>query len=555
MSHTAALGARTYDIIIVGAGSAGCVLAARLADLKPHSSILLIEAGPYYPELSDHPRELAHANSMSAIFPGHPNNWSFIGQLMPGHPFPMPRGRLVGGSSAVNATVFLRGRPEDFADWAADGNDQWSFDKVLPYYIKSETDVDFSNEYHGKAGPIFVRRTPPSELHPLSEVFLDSCGQRGFTEEIDKNGTGREGYGRIPSNNVNGLRVTTGMAYLANRGDKDNLVLLADSEVRRILFTGTQAIGVEVLVGGEISELYGNEIILCAGGIKSSHILQVSGIGPADTLRQVGVDVVHDSPGVGTGVMDHPGVPMRFRIDARMPDLDGETMPLQTSLNFADPGVSTHGDLQIICVPVPLNDMLREEGSGSNLLGKVPVYVRHPLATAKAVRKLPMKFLLNQALSSRDYQFICTVEQERSRGTISLSSADPAVPPVIDLNYLSDPEDFRLLRTCVRTCADIIGSTPFAKLGARRVGLSAPVLSSDAELDGWIATNISSSFHTSCAARMGLPDDPLAVVDQECRVYGVNGLRIVDVSVMPKIVRRATNATAIMIAERVADLI
>jgi choline dehydrogenase len=343
--------------------------------------------------------------------------------------------------------------------------------------------------------------------------------------------------------------MNTAVTYLATARGRPNLTIMPDTRVRRVLFNGTRAVGIEVDRHGERGELHGDEIILSAGAIMTPTLLMLSGIGPAAALRQHGIDTVHDSPGVGTGVTDHPSVQVRYRIATRVPQVPVNSMPLQVSLNFVDPEVDTGGDLQVICAPATLNRMLRGGGA------RTPSYLRRPVATLRALRRLPMRFLLDQARSGSDFQFMCALEQERSRGTITLASADPFAPPRINLNYLTEPADLALLRTNVRTAVNLLRTPAFTGLGARRVAPDDDALSSDDAIDRWIGHNLGSSFHTSCSAHMGPDSDPMAVVDQECRVRGVSGLRVVDISIMPKITRRATHATAIMIGERAADLI
>jgi choline dehydrogenase len=543
-----------YDVIIVGAGSSGCALASRLTE-NASRSVLLVDAGPWFRTLPDHPSDLTNATTMAATFPGHPYNWSFVGNLRAGHPYPMPRGRVVGGSSSINGAAFLRGREEDFDEWAALGNDVWEWSKVLPCYRRSETDLDFKSELHGTCGPIPVRRPTDSELHPISRAFIDACTSLGFAYEADKNGQGTEGVGPIPANVSDGIRMNTALTYLALAAGRKNLAVMADTLVRRVLVEGNRATGIEIERYGAIESVLGGEVVLCAGGLKSPQLLLLSGIGPADDLRAHGVDVVMDSPGVGRNLADHPSIPIRYRVGRRLASTDPNALPLQVGLNYLDPGAAENADVAVTCVTGSLSSMFRAAGVGDGGHALRPSYLSRPVATVRALRRLPLRFVVSQARTSTDYQFLCSVEKEGSRGAITLSSPDPHDPPVIDLDYLSDPEDILRIRTNVRTAVDILRAAPFTAMGASRTAPLEEDLGTEASLDAWIDRNLTSSFHTSCGARMGPESDPLAVTDQRCRVRGIEGLSVVDISVAPTMIRRATNATAIMIAERAAEFL
>lgn len=512
-----------YSVIIVGGGSAGCALAARLSE-KPNRAVLLLESGPDFGDFEQWPAELRDGSRQDASAPGAPYNWSYQAVGTPRQPAPMQiaRGRALGGSGAVNGQVFLRGLPEDYDAWAAAGNSEWDFASVLPFFRKMESDTDYPGDYHGDAGPVPVVRAPRSAWHPWQQAFVRSCVALGFPEDGDLNHPASGGVGAAPMNNPAGIRMNCALAYLPAARHRLNLTIRANATARRIIFDGLTAVGIEAESGGEVFTVYGREIVLCASGIASPQLLMLSGIGPAAHLDALGIPVVRDLPGVGQNLRDHPLIYVDAALHpaAAAPDFAGSR--IQTMLRYTTAGSTARNDMQVY---------VNNTASGPSPLGGGPG------AAADLLR------------------MTCILQQADSAGVLSLAAADPGDPPVIDYCYLRSDHDRRRLRDAVRLCRAILAQPALASIAGDLVSPAAAALDSDAALDDWLLRNVFTTFHTSGSCKMGPPADPLAVVDQYCRVRGVGNLRVVDLAICPDVVRANTNATAIMIAERAAQWI
>ena len=500
-----------YTHIVVGAGSAGAALATRLSE-DPERSVLLLEAGPDYPDLETMPVDLKFGWGTGADFVVEDeHNWKYTAKsTAKGPTMDVPRGKVTGGTSAINGQVFLRAIPEDFEYWVSMGNDEWSYEQVLPYYRKLETDTDFSDDFHGTEGPIIVRRHPLDELQPDQAAFYNACVAAGYAENPDHNHPDATGVGPYPLNNPEGIRWSTAIGFLSMARHRINLTIRPNCTTRRVLFDDTRATGVEVESGGESFVVNGDEIILSAGPIGSPHLLMLSGIGPADQLAEHGISLVKDVPGVGQNLRDHPTVHVSWRAQPDVPAPPQEVGPQKVALRYTAPG----SDIK--------NDMIK----------------------VMRFRKIDRLLVMSVGL----YLALC-------KGELKLQSPDPDVQPSLYYNYLQEPEDRRRLREGVRLCLELVDMKEFEKVVGERVNPDDAALASDNALDEWLMRSVSTMHHISCTAKMGPDSDPMAVVDQHGRVKGVQSLRVVDGSIMPDCTRANTNVPIMMMAERIADFI
>ncbi|MEX2553985.1 MAG: GMC family oxidoreductase N-terminal domain-containing protein [Actinomycetota bacterium] len=544
----------TYDYVIVGAGSAGCVLAGRLSQ-DPQARVLLIEAGP--PDTKPAIRIPAGAWSLMSS----EVDWSYTTapqDALGGRNEPWPRGKTLGGSSSINAQVYLRGDSGDFDGWAALGNEGWSYDAVEPYFKRAEgAGPDLSGHYGGE-GPLRLSRL--SAPHPLGRGFKDACVERGVESNEGFRRADLLGVGQPLVTQSYRRRWSVADAYLHPVRSRPNLKVLTGALATRVLLDSGLAVGVEYRQDGqELTAHAGSEVILCGGVVNSPQLLMLSGIGPGDHLKAVGVTTILDLPGVGLNLQDHLGVPVQMTMNqAALPDLAaaflhllryyvGHTGALTSNRSEVCAFLKSSPDLEaadlaLLFTPPPLPPLWpKPRWVAAEALGIVGRYL--PLVPDRFTAGRPHPITI-----------AAMVLRPASVGHIRLASPDPLANPIIQPNYLSDPagRDLSLLVEGVRTVRSICRSPALASLlaGEWRPG---PQVGTDAEIAGYVRRAAVSIKHPVGTCKMGI--DGLAVVDPELRVHGVRGLRVVDASIMPVIPRGHMNAPTVMIAEKAADLI
>ena len=506
--------ATTYDDIIVGAGSSGAVLAARLSE-DPSRRVLLLEAGPDYASIEATPPDLRDSTWISVVH----HDWGFKADAVKGREIEYPRGKVTGGSSAVNATIALRGVPADYDEWARLGNTEWAWSRVLPYFCKLEDDQDEGGPLHGHGGPIPVRRWRPSELVPLQQAYLDAGQALGFTRVADHNHPEATGIGPWPMNQRDGLRLSTAIGYLLPARRRQNLTIRPDCLVSRVVLEGGRAAGVEIASAGATEIVRGRRITISAGAIASPAILLRSGIGSRADLEALGITPAVDLPGVGANLIDHPLASVAL---VPRPGVCQKTQPVvQVGIRYTAPDSGEWNDMQLYMI------------SQADLT-EIPAVM--------ALVGAPMIFAVGVAL-----------QRPRSRGRVSLMSSDPRTQPRIELNYLHHPEDMRRMVEGVRLAWRVAQWPAIARHAEHIAILTEDMIASDEFVQGYLQMAVNTIYHPVGTARMGPDGDGGAVVDQRGQVRGVDGLAVVDASIMPNVPRANTNLTCIMIGERVAE--
>ena len=523
-----------YDYIIVGAGSAGCVLANRLSE-DPNNSVLLLETGG-----SDKSIFIQMPTALSIPMNTDKYAWQFETEAESGldnRKMHCPRGKVLGGSSSINGMVYVRGHAMDFDEWADHGATGWDYQHCLPYFKKAETWAFGGDDYRGSQGELATNNGNEMK-NPLYKAFIEAGKDAGYLETQDYNGAQQEGFGPMHMTIKNGVRWSTSNAYLRPVMTRPNLTIITHALVNKVIVEDKQAKGVEYQRKGKTVTVSANkEVVLSAGSIGSPHILQLSGIGDKDVLENAGVEVKHHLPGVGQNLQDH--LEFYFQFKCKQPiSLNGKLDPLSKLfigtrwiLTKSGLGATNHFES---C------GFIR---SKANLA--FPDLQYHFLPAA-------MRYDGKEAFAGHGFQVHIGHNKPKSRGSVTLDSSDPKVAPKIQFNYLTSKEDIEGFRACVRLTREIINQPAMDEYRGEEIqpGLS---VQTDEEIDTFVRQFVESAYHPSCSCKMGT--DEMAVVDPETKVIGIGGLRVVDSSIFPTIPNGNLNAPTIMVAEKAADFI
>ena len=524
-----------FDYVIIGAGSAGCVLADRLTE-DGRNRVLLLEYGG-----SDRSIYIQMPTALSIPMNMPRYNWGFQTEPEPhlgGRRLDTPRGKVLGGSSSINGMVYVRGNPLDFERWRDEGAAGWSYSEVLPYFKRAERRGEGGTDYRGESGKL---QTSYGTLkNPLHAAWLEAGRQAGYPSSNDLNGAQQEGFGRFDMTVGDGRRCSAARAYLRPAMRRKNLLVRTHALVTRIEFENRHARSVSYRLGGRDQKVRARrEVLLCAGSIGSPHLLKLSGLGPPEELRGQGIEVVRALRGVGENLQDH--LEFYFQVSCKEP------VSLYSSLN------------PLSRFLIGLRWLLRHDGLGASNHFESGAFIR----SRSGIRYpnlqyhfLPMAVSYDGSSLAKEHGFQAHIGPMRSqsRGWVRLHSPQVEDPPRILFNYMSRPEDWEEMRACVRLTREIFAQPAFDRYRGREMQPGAAV-QSDEQIDEFIRQRIETAYHPSCSCRMGSPDDERTVVDPSGRVVGIEGLRVVDASIMPSITTGNLNAPTIMLAEKLADTI
>lgn len=530
---------KDFDFIVIGAGAAGCVLANRLSQ-DPAARVALIEAGP-----SDlhFPINVKTTLPIGNVFllPHARYNWQHVyrgGPEVNDRLIPCPRGKLFGGCTSVNGTVYMRGHPTDYDEWADLGNEDWDSQNVLAHYKRHENYAGGSSNFHGAGGELDVQK--PRESNPLAHALIEAAVEAGHRRNDDFNGARQDGFGIFDLNQRRGVRLSSSRAFLRPVLHRSNLQVFADTLVERINIQGSRAVGVTIRREGQKHDLVAStEVVLAAGTVNSPQLLMLSGIGPADMLRRQGIRIVKDLRGVGANLQDHPTV----------------------SVAMTNPGAESYA-LSWRTAPraafAPLRYLFTRRGMLASNAAEAGGFLYSRAGLARP--DLQMTFMVglkdNPRTLPRRHGFVLHVAVLRpaTRGRLELSSADPAEWPVMHPYFLQDRADVEALISGLKQARHIISMPALARYSGAELS-PGPAVTSDADLETFIRANVATTYHPVGTCKMGPQRDPMAVVDSRLRVHGIAGLRIADASVMPNIIGGNTSAPSMMIGERAAEFI